>query len=163
MLMVFRPFRVGDYVAVAGTAGSVKEIGIFSTVLHTPDNVKITIPNSKIYGDTVMNYSANDTRRNDLVIGISYDDDIGTAVATIERVLGNDSRVLPDPAPVVAVSELGDSSVNLVVRPWCAGSDYWPLRFDLTRALKQELEAAGCSIPYPQRDVHLSGGSADAA
>jgi small conductance mechanosensitive channel len=155
MLLIFRPFRVGDYVEVAGTAGSVREVGIFSTVLHTPDNVKITIPNSSVYGDTIKNYSANDTRRNDLVIGISYDDDIARAIETIRKVLAGDSRVLDDPESTVAVAELGDSSVNLVVRPWCAGGDYWPLRFDLTRKLKEELEAAGCSIPYPQRDVHL--------
>jgi len=155
MLLVFRPFKVGDYVEVAGTAGGVFEIGIFSTTLHTPDNVKITVPNSAIYGDTVKNYSANETRRNDLAIGISYDDDIGVAVSTIERILSSETRVLQDPEPLIAVSELGDSSVNLVVRPWCNASDYWPLRFDLTRRLKEELEAAGCSIPYPQHDVHV--------
>jgi small conductance mechanosensitive channel len=162
MLLVFRPFKIGDYVEVAGTAGSVEEIGVFSTVLNTPDNVKITVPNSGIYGGTVKNYSANETRRNDLVMGISYDDDIQLAMDTIERVLGGDQRILADPEPVVAVAELGDSSVNIVVRPWCAGSDYWPLRFDLTRRLKEELEAAGCSIPYPQRDVHLQGGTGEA-
>jgi small conductance mechanosensitive channel len=155
MLLIFRPFKVGDYVEVAGTAGSVQEVGIFSSVLHTPDNVKITIPNSAVYGDTIKNYSANDTRRNDLLIGISYDDDIARALETIRRVLAGDSRVLDDPEPTVAVAELADSSVNLVVRPWCAGGDYWPLRFDLTHKLKEELEAAGCSIPYPQRDVHV--------
>jgi small conductance mechanosensitive channel len=155
MLLMFRPFKTGDFVEVAGTSGAVQEIGIFSTVLHTPDNVKITVPNSAIYGDTVKNYSANDTRRNDLVVGISYDDDIARAIDTIRTILAGDARVLDDPEPVVAVGELGDSSVNLLVRPWCAGGDYWPLRFDLTRQLKEELEAAGCSIPYPQRDVHL--------
>jgi small conductance mechanosensitive channel len=157
MLLIFRPFKTGEFVEVAGTAGSVQEIGIFSTVLHTPDNVKITVPNSAIYGDTVKNYSANKTRRNDLVIGISYDDDIAQAIDTVKKVLANDGRVLADPETVVAVGELGDSSVNLLVRPWCAGSDYWPLRFDLTRRIKEELEAAGCSIPYPQRDLHLHG------
>jgi len=155
MLMVFRPFKIGDYVEVAGTAGGVFEIGIFSTTLHTADNVKITVPNAAIYGNTVTNYSANKTRRIDLSIGISYDDDIAVAVSLIERMLSSEARVLKDPEPVVAVIELGDSSVNLVVRPWCNSSDYWPLRFDLTRRLKEELEAAGCSIPYPQRDVHL--------
>lgn len=155
MLLVFRPFKVGDYVEAGGTAGSVQEIGVFSTVLHTPDNVKITVPNSGIYGSTIKNYSANDTRRNDLVMGISYGDDIARAMETIQKVLASDSRVLDDPQPVVAVAELGDSSVNLVVRPWCRSSDYWPLRFDLTRRLKEELEAAGCSIPFPQRDVHV--------
>jgi len=155
MLLIFRPFKVGDYVEVAGAAGSVQEIGIFSTQLRSPDNVKITIPNSAIYGQTIKNYSANDTRRNDLVIGISYGDDIARAIETISQVLAADSRVLDDPEPVVAAADLADSSVNLVVRPWCAGGDYWPLRFDLTRKIKEELEAAGCSIPYPQRDVHL--------
>jgi small conductance mechanosensitive channel len=159
MLLIFRPFKVGDYVEVAGTGGSVQEVGIFSTVLHTPDNVKVTIPNSAVYGETIKNYSANDTRRNDLLIGISYGDDIARAIETIRGVLAGDSRVLDDPEPTVAVGELADSSVNLVVRPWCAGGDYWPLRFDLTRKLKEELEAAGCSIPYPQRDVHLNPGA----
>jgi small conductance mechanosensitive channel len=163
MLLIFRPFRIGDYVEVAGTAGSVQEIGIFSSVLHTPDNVKITVPNSAIYGDTVKNYSANDTRRNDLTIGISYDDDITRAIEVIRKILSGDSRVFDDPEPLVAVGELGDSSVNLLVRPWCAAGDYWPLRFDLTRRLKEELEAAGCSIPYPQRDVHLHGNGQAAA
>ena len=102
-----------------------------------------------------MNYTANATRRNDMTIGISYDDDIGLAIKTISAILSADSRVLADPAPVVAVSELGDSSVNFVVRPWCTKEDYWPLRWDLQRAFKEQLEAAGCSIPYPQADVHL--------
>jgi small conductance mechanosensitive channel len=155
MLLLFRPFRLGNWVEVAGVAGSVQEIGLFSTVLHTADNVRITLSNSSVYGDTIKNYSANETRRNDLVVGISYDDDIARAVETIQSVLAADSRVLRDPEPVVAVAELADSSVNLVVRPWCAGADYWGLRFDLTRRLKEALEEAGCSIPYPQRDVHL--------
>jgi len=162
MLLIFRPFKIGDYVEVAGTAGSVQEIGVFSTILNTPDNVRIIVPNSGIYGDTVKNYSANETRRNDLVMGISYDDDIAVAIETIERVLASDDRILEDPAPLVAVAELADSSVNIVVRPWCARSDYWLLRCDLTRRLKEELEAAGCSIPYPQRDVHLQGGTGEA-
>jgi len=155
MLLIFRPFKLGDYVEAGGTAGSVQEISIFSTTLHSPDNVRIVVPNSAIYGAVVKNYTANDTRRNDLLIGIDYSDDIGKAIDTIRRVLGADPRVLQDPAPVVAVSELGDSSVNLVVRPWCTKEDYWTLRFDLTRKIKEELEAAGCSIPFPQRDVHL--------
>jgi len=155
MLLIFRPFQVGDYIEAGGTAGSVQAIGLFSTTLNTPDNVRILVPNSSVYGQTIKNYAANDTRRNDIVIGISYDDDIGLAAETIKRVLAADERVLPEPEPVVAVSELGDSSVNLVVRPWCKKEDYWGLRFDLLRTLKEQLEAAGCSIPYPQRDVHL--------
>jgi small conductance mechanosensitive channel len=155
MLLVFRPIRVGDFVEVAGVAGSVREIGVFTTVMHTGDNVRITIPNGSIFGTTIKNYSANETRRNDIVVGISYDDDIQVAIDTIKRVLSSDNRVLADPEPVVAVAEMGDSSINLFVRPWCAAGDYWPLRFDLMRALKEQLEAAGCSIPYPQRDVHV--------
>jgi small conductance mechanosensitive channel len=134
---------------------------VFSTTLHTPDNVRIVVPNSKIYGDILKNYSANDTRRNDIVLGVSYADDLGRAIETVQRVLQEESRVLADPAPVVAVAELADSSVNLVVRPWCASADYWELRFDLTRRLKEEIEEAGGSIPFPQRDVHVhSAGSA---
>lgn len=163
MLLVFRPFRIGDFVEVAGCTGAVQEIGIFSTVLHTGDNVKIIIPNSGIYGGTVKNYSANDTRRNDLVMGISYDDDIARAIETVKAVLASEPRVLSDPESLVAVSELADSSVNLVIRAWCATGDYWPLRFDLTRRLKEELEAAGCTIPYPQRDVHVHQPSSAAA
>lgn len=155
MLLLFRPFRIGDYVEIGGTAGGVAEVGIFTTTLNTPDNVRITVPNSAVFGETIKNYSANDTRRNDLVVGIGYADDIGKAIDAIQRVVDGDARVLKDPAPVIAVSELGDSSVNLVVRPWCRKEDYWPLRFDLTRALKQQIEAAGCSIPFPQRDVHV--------
>jgi small conductance mechanosensitive channel len=155
MLLFFRPFKVGDFIDAAGAAGSVQEIGIFSTTLNSPDNVKIVVPNSAIYGTTIKNFAANDTRRNDMVVGISYDDDIGKAIDVINKVLGADQRVLGDPAPTVAVSELGDSSVNLVVRPWCKKEDYWGLRFDLTRRFKEELEAAGCSIPFPQQDVHM--------
>jgi small conductance mechanosensitive channel len=163
MLLVFRPFGVGDYVEAGGAAGSVQEIGVFATTLHTPDNVKIVVPNSAVYGAIIKNYTANDTRRNDMVVGISYDDDIGTAIATIQRIVGSDERVLKDPEPVIAVSEMADSSVNIVVRPWCKKEDYWGLRFDLTRRFKEELEAAGCSIPYPQTDVHLHTKSTSAA
>ncbi len=155
MLLTFRPFKVGDYVEVAGHGGSVKEVGIFTCMLATPDNVQIRVPNSRIFGETIKNFSANDTRRIDLVIGVGYDDDLGVAVRTCMDVIAADGRVLEEPRPVVAVSELGDSSVNLVVRPWVNASDYWPTRWDLTRALKENLEAAGCSIPFPQRDVHL--------
>ncbi len=155
MLLLFRPFRIGDYVEVGGTAGSVAAIGIFTTTLNTPDNVRIVVPNAGVFGQTIKNYSANDMRRNDMVVGVSYDDDLGKAIDTINQVLAGDDRIARDPAPVVAVAELGDSSVNIVVRPWCKKEDYWPLRFDLTRKFKEELEKAGCSIPYPQRDIHV--------
>jgi small conductance mechanosensitive channel len=155
MLLIFRPIRVGDFVEVAGQAGTVAEISIFNTIMNTGDNVRITIPNAQVYGDTVKNYSFNDTRRIDLVMGIAYGDNIGTAISIIERVITGDERTLRDPAPTVAVAELADSSVNLVVRPWCKKEDYWALRWDLTRKLKEELEAGGCNIPFPQHDVHV--------
>ncbi len=155
MLLVFRPFEVGNYIEAGGTAGAVEAIGLFVTTLNTPDNVKILVPNSSVYGQTIKNYAANDTRRNDMVVGVSYDDNLATAVDTIRRVLAADSRVLADPEPVVAVAELADSSVNIVVRPWCKKEDYWNLRFDMMRQMKEQLEADGCTIPFPQRDVHL--------
>jgi len=132
------------------------------TTMHTPDNVRIVVPNASVYGQTIKNFTANDPRRNDLVIGISYADDIGRAVETISRCVTSDSRFLKNPEPVIAVAELADSAVNIVVRPWCRTEDYWDLRFDLTRRIKEQIEAAGCSIPLPQRDVHLHqvGGSA---
>jgi len=155
MLLTFRPFKVGDWVEVAGTAGSVREVSIFSCVLNTGDNVRISIPNGQIFGETIKNYSANPTRRIDLVMGVDYGDDLGVATRTCMDTISADPRVLSDPAPVVAVHELGASSVDFVVRPWVKAEDYWQTRWDLTRALKENLEAAGCSFPFPQRDVHL--------
>lgn len=155
MLLVFRPFKVGDWVEIGGIAGSVIAVRIFSTILKTGDNIMITVPNSQIWGGTIKNYNGFDTRRIDMVIGIGYDDDIQVAIDTISKIVNADERVLSDPAPLIAVSNLGDSSVDLVVRPWCSGADYWGLRRDLTRRLKEGLEAAGCSIPYPQQVVHI--------
>jgi small conductance mechanosensitive channel len=155
MLLIFRPFQVGEFIDAGGTAGSVLEIGIFTTTMKSPDNVKIVVPNSQVYGQTIKNFNGFDTRRIDLVIGIGYDDDIGVAIETISKIVAADERVLDEPSTQIAVSNLGDSSVDLVVRPWCKGADYWGLRFDLTRAIKEGLEGAGCSIPFPQRDVHL--------
>jgi len=155
MLLVFRPLKVGDMVEVAGVVGVVAEIGMFSMKLDTPDNIRVNLPNSKVYGDVVKNFTHHQTRRNDMVVGISYTDDIGRAIETIEKVIEAEPRALKDPAPQIAVGELGDSSVNILVRPWCKPADYFSLRFDLTRRFKEELEAAGCSIPFPQQDVHL--------
>lgn len=155
MLLVFRPFRLGDFVEIADTAGSVEEIGLFSTTLNTPDNVRIVVPNGSIYGAIIKNYSANDLRRNDIVIGIGYGDDIGRAIAVIRETLAADPRVLGEPEPVVAVGNLGDSAVEILVRPWCKRQDYWQLHWDLLHGLKEKLEAAGCSIPFPQHDVHI--------
>ncbi|MGD9252953.1 MAG: mechanosensitive ion channel [Holophagae bacterium] len=161
MLLIFRPFDLGDFVEAGGTTGVVLEIGVFSTTLRTPDNVKIVVPNKQIYDTTISNYQGFDTRRIDLVMGIAYDDDIKTALSAIREIVTGDERVLADPEPQIAVSNLGDSSVDIVVRPWCATADYWDLRFDLTHRLKEGLEAAGCSIPFPQRDVHVHRHDAD--
>lgn len=155
MLLIFRPFSVGHWVEIGGSAGSVQEIGVFSTVIHTGDNIRVVVPNSQVFGQTIRNFSANPTRRIDLVIGVSYSDDLQVAHDTILQVLGTDERILAEPEPRVAVHNLGDSSVDFVVRPWCNAEDYWPLRWDLIRRIKESLEAAGCSIPFPQRDVHL--------
>lgn len=157
MLLVFRPFGVGDVVEVAGQSGTVAEIGIVSTHLDTTDNVRVILPNSRVFGEVIKNYHAHDTRRVDLTVGISYDDDIGAAVEAIRRVLSEDDRVLGVPEPTVAVDGLGDSAVSLIVRPWCATGDYWDLRRDLIRKLKEEMEADGLSFPYPQHDVHVHG------
>jgi len=155
MLLVFRPFKVGDYVEVAGVAGSIKHIAIFSTTLATPDNVRIEVPNSKIYGDIIKNYAGYDTRRIDLTVSIGYGEDIARAIAVIREVIQAEPRILPEPATQIAVAELADSSVNLVVRPWVGAGDYWPVRFDLTHALKLALDENGIEIPFPQRVVTM--------
>lgn len=155
MLLVFRPFSVGDWVEIGGTAGTVQEISIFNTIIFTGDNVKVVVPNGQVYGQTILNYSANDTRRIDLVMGVSYDDDLQVAHDTMMEIVTADERVFDDPPPNIKVAELADSSVNFIVRPWCRTSDYWALRWDLIWRLKEGLEAAGCAIPYPQRDVHV--------
>ena len=153
--MVTRPFKIGNFVSVAGSSGSVVEITLFSTTLNTSDNIQIVIPNSKVYGTTITNFSANDTRRIDLVIGISYDDDIGQAISVIETILAKEELLLAEPAPTIAVSELADSSVNLIVRPWTNSKNFGAARASLMRALKEGIEAGGCSFPYPQQDVHV--------
>jgi small conductance mechanosensitive channel len=155
MLVFFRPFKVGDYVEAAGVGGTVSSIGIFNTVIKTPDNRVITVPNSLIYGDAITNFSAESTRRIDLVIGIGYDDDVQRAKALIQGVLSNEDRVLDDPAPTIMTLELGESSVNIAVRPWVKTSEYWPVRGELLERIKKALEDSGLSIPYPQRDLHI--------
>ncbi|MCK5083356.1 MAG: mechanosensitive ion channel [Candidatus Omnitrophica bacterium] len=155
MLILFRPFKVGDFIEGGGVLGTVKEIQIFNTILSSPDNRKIILPNSKVSGDTITNFSAIDSRRIDMVFGISYADDMKKAREVLMNVVTLDSRVLKDPAPVVAVSELGDSSVNLVCRPWVKPADYWAVYFDVTEKGKEALEANGLSIPFPQRDIHV--------
>lgn len=155
MILLFRPFKVGDWVEVAGQAGSVKNIAIFSTTMATGDNVRIEIPNSQIYGGIIKNYAGYDTRRIDMVVGVGYGADLNTVIQVITDVVKSDNRVLADPALTVAVAEMGDSSMNLVVRPWVKGADYWGARFDLTKGIKEALDANGIDIPYPQRVVHM--------
>lgn len=155
LLVIFKPFKVGDFVEVGGATGVIKEIQIFTTVLNTPDNRRVIIPNAQVTGSNIINYSVNGTRRVDLVIGVSYEDDLKQARQVIESVLKTDDRILPEPVYTVAVSELGDSSVNFVVRPWCKVEDYWGVYFDMTEKIKVALEENGLSIPFPQRDVHL--------
>lgn len=163
MLLAFRPFSVGQYVEIGGTEGTVDGIALFTTTLNTQDNVRIIMPNSSVWGQMIKNYAANDTRRVDLLIGVSYADDLSKAKAIIEQVLAADDRVLTEPAPVVAVYELAESSVNLVVRPWCKREEYWQVRWDITQRVKEELEAQGCTIPFPQQDVHLIQARAEGA
>lgn len=155
MLLVFRPFGVGDFVEVAGVSGTVRGIGIFFTELSTGDNVQVTIPNSQVFGTQLRNFTANDTRRVDLTVGVGYGDDLEDAEAAIRRVLEAEERLLEEPEPQVAVDSLGDSAVNFIVRPWVKTEDYWSVRRDLVRALKEEVEAAGCGFPYPSRDVYV--------
>ena len=155
LLIIFKPFRVEDFVEIGGIKGVVKEIEIFNTVLNTPDNIKVIVPNSQVTGGHITNYTAHDKRRVDLVIGVSYEDDLQKTRKVITEVLESDERVLKDPAPQVAVSELADSSVNFVVRPWCKTSEYWDVYFGLTEKIKVALDKNGISIPYPQQDVHL--------
>ncbi|BBD09158.1 mechanosensitive ion channel family protein [Desulfovibrio ferrophilus] len=158
VLILARPFTVGDYISVAGVSGTVKNVTLGNTVLSTPDNQKIIVPNTKITGDVITNATANNTRRIDLLIGIGYGDDIAKAKSVVQGLLEAESRVLDDPAYTVAVSELGDSSVNLVVRPWVKTEDYWGARFDLTERIKLALDENGISIPFPQRDIHIVSG-----
>lgn len=155
MLLVFRPFKKGDFVEAGGTAGVVQQITIFTTLMLTPDNKEIIVPNGAIYGGNIVNVSARDTRRVDMVVGIGYDSDLKKAKDILNEMVKADERILAEPAPTVAVSELADSSVNFVVRPWVNSADYWAVMFDFNEAVKLRFDAEGISIPYPQMDVHV--------
>lgn len=155
LIVMFRPYKVGDFVEAAGIAGSVVQVQILTTILKTGDNKQIVVPNGQIMGSIITNYSANDTRRVDFTIGIGYDDDIDKARDTIQSLVDADDRILKDPACLIAVSELADSSVNLAVRPWVKSGDYWGVYFDLTEAIKKRFDKEGISFPFPQQDVHL--------
>lgn len=155
MLVMFRPFKLGDVVEVAGKTGKVQEIRIFSTIINTPDQKEMIVPNGLITSDVITNFTAQKTRRVDLIIGVSYDDDIKQAKSIIHETITAHDLVLNDPAPTIMVMELADSSINFAVRPWCNTEDYWTVYGDLLEQLKYNLEAGGCSFPYPQTDVHL--------
>jgi len=155
LILVLRPFKIGDYIDSAGVAGTVKDIQLFTTVLATPDNIKILVPNGKIFGDVIKNVSAYDTRRVDFVIGIGYTSDIQKAYDIMMNLIKEDSRILSDPATQIAVSELADSSVNFVLRPWVKKEDYWNVKFDLTRKIKETFDENGIEIPFPQQVVHM--------
>lgn len=155
MLLIFRPFKIGDYVEVSGQSGTVDSINLFITELSTPDNKQIIVPNSNIWGQSVVNYSYHATRRLDLQFGIGYGDDIDLATRVIREILEAEERALQDPEPVVVVGNLGASSVDLTVRVWVKADDYWPLKFDLTKRIKQTFDARSIGIPFPQMDVHL--------
>jgi small conductance mechanosensitive channel len=165
MIMINRPFDEGDFVQVAGLGGTVKRVSVVSTTVTTPDNQVIVIPNSKVWGDVITNVTASDTRRVDLVFGIGYGDSIEAAQKVLEELVANHPLILEDPAPVIRVSELADSSVNFIVRPWTNTGDYWTVYWDLQRAVKEAFDANGISIPFPQTDMHIhvagSGGAGE--
>lgn len=163
MIMINRPFDVGDYVDCAGTAGTVKAVSVASTTLVTPDNQVHVVPNSQVWGNIITNVTSSATRRVDLVFGIGYDDDIEKAQKVLEEVVGQHELVLAEPAPAIRVSELADSSVNFICRPWTKTEDYWTVYWDLTRTVKQAFDRAGISIPFPQRGVHVYGASVAAS
>lgn len=155
LIMIFRPFKSGDFVEAGGTMGIVEAIQIFTTTLRTGDNKTIIVPNGQITSGTITNYSAKDTRRVDLVIGVSYGDDLDKVRRVIEEVIAAEGRVLGEPEPTIGVLELADSSVNFAVRPWVKSSDYWPVYFGLMESFKKRFDQEGISIPFPQQDVYL--------
>jgi small conductance mechanosensitive channel len=161
LIVLFRPYKVGDYIEGAGISGTVEQVQILTTVLKTADNKQIIVPNSQIMDSVITNYSANDTRRVDMTVGVSYSDDLDKVRRTLEDLIAADDRILAEPACTIAVSALADSSVNFIVRPWVKTPDYWGVMFDMTEAIKKRFDKEGISIPFPQQDVHLHKASAD--
>jgi len=159
LIMIFKPYKVGDYIEAQGHAGTVKEIQIFNTVLNTPDNVRVIIPNGATSSGSVTNFSSEDTRRMDMVFGISYDDDLQKTRNILTEMAESDERIFAEPAPFIAVKELADSSVNLVVRVWCKKEDYWAIFFDWQENVKMRFDKEKISIPFPQTNVHLNQAS----
>lgn len=155
LMIIFKPLKVGDFVEAGGATGVVEEVGIFTTVIKTPDNKKIIVPNSKVTGDNILNYTANGTRRVDMVAGVSYSDDIDKVRRVLSDILAEDDRVLKEPAPMIGLLEMADSSVNFTVRPWVKAEDYWDVFFDTQEKIKKRFDAEGISIPFPQQDVHI--------
>ncbi|MEN8208430.1 MAG: mechanosensitive ion channel domain-containing protein [Candidatus Fermentibacteria bacterium] len=158
LIIMFKPFKGGDYVSAGGCEGSIKDVGIFTTSILTIDNKLIIVPNSKIMGETITNYSAMDTRRVDLLAGVSYDDDIDRVKDVLLKILTEDSRILSDPAPFAGLLEMADSSVNFTVRAWVKTEDYWSVFFDTNEKIKKTFDAENISIPFPQLDVHMDKG-----
>ncbi len=161
LIVLFRPYRVGNYVEAAGVSGTIEQVQILTTILTTPDNKQIIVPNSQIMNSIITNFSAKETRRVDMVVGVSYSDDLDKVRKTLEELVAADDRILADPPCKIAVSELADSSVNFVVRPWVNAADFWGVKFELTEAIKKRFDQEGISIPFPQRDVHLHKAYAD--
>jgi len=155
LIVMFRPYRVGDFVEAAGISGTVLDVQILTTILKTGDNKQIVVPNGQIMGSIITNYSANEMRRIDMIFGVSYDDDIDKVRSTIEDLVAAEDRIIDDPPCLIAVSELADSSVNFVVRPWVKTSDYWGVKFEFTEAVKKRFDKEGISFPYPQQDIHI--------
>ena len=155
MIVIFRPFTMEDFVELNGTSGTVKEIGIFTTTLKTGDNKIIIVPNAKFTSNELTNYSTESTRRIDLIIGCGYQDNLQRVKEVLSDIMAKNPKIMETPAPLIAVSELGDNSVNLIVRPWVKTEDYWTVKFEILEAVKNAFDNAGLSIPYPQRDVHI--------
>ncbi|TDJ42837.1 MAG: mechanosensitive ion channel [Gammaproteobacteria bacterium] len=155
LIMMFRPYQAGDWIDAAGVAGTVKEVQIFTTIMHTGDNKKIIVPNSQIMNGIITNVSSNDTRRVDLVFGCSYDDDIDKVYKVLQDIIDSDERVLEEPEPSIVLTTLADSSINFNVRPWVKSADYWGVHHGITEQVKRKFDAAGLNIPYPQTDVHV--------
>lgn len=155
LMIIFKPFKVGDLIEAGGTFGVVEGIGIFTTELKTADNRQVIVPNAKVTGDNIVNFSTKGQRRVDLVAGVSYSDNLDKVRKVLEEILAEDERILKDPAPTIGVLELADSSVNFAVRPWAKVEDYWGVFFDTQEKIKKRFDAEGISIPFPQRDVHM--------
>ena len=161
LLLIFRPLKVGDFVEAGGVSGTVKEIQLFTTTMSTPDNVHMVVPNSKIFNNTIKNFSVNDTRRIDITVGISYGDSIDRAMEVLMEMMKADDRIIQEPAPQIVVTELADSSVNLLIRCWTKRTDFWPVKCDLTKNIKENFDIQGIEIPFPQRVMTMLTPSKD--